>query len=232
LNDKDKNVLIKKIFIDYYESKGKMTNPYLVLLYEYFEPLFLYKYRDLEIGKDDVANDKLIGYYYIFKNLKANNNENKSIIKIFCYNEDTKLVGECGSEIRDRLKLNMKIKASKQAKNASRNFNIIYGFMVLKDGPYVFKVYDGTRDTGAVTLNMKKSKRSEMKGKECDFHSVVELNEMSKKTGIEIAGTQKKKICVVFEYKLREYDYDRHQGKRWFLNSIETMKYSSQLLKK
>ena len=232
LNDKDKNVLIKKIFIDYYESKGKMTNPYLVLLYEYFEPLFLYKYRDLEIGKNDVANDKLIGYYYIFKNLKANNNENKAIMKIFCYNEDTKLVGECGSEIRDRLKLNMKIKASKQAKNASRNYNIIYGFMVLKDGPYVFKVYDGTRDTGAVTLNMKKSKRSEMKGKECDFHSVVELNEMSKKTGIEIAGTQKKKICVIFEYKLREYDYDKHQGKRWFLNSIETMKYSSQLLKK
>jgi hypothetical protein len=120
----------------------------------------------------------------------------------------------------------MKIKMSKEIKNSVKNFNIIYGFMTLKDGPYVFKIYDGTRDTGAVTLNMKKSKRSEMKGKECDFHSIIELNDIAKKLNIKISGTHKKKICLLFEYKLREYDYNNIDGKRWFLNSIQSMKMS------
>ena len=64
LSDKNKNTLLKKIIVDYNESNGNMTSPYLVLLFEYFEPLFLYKYRDLELGKGDKLNDILIGYYY------------------------------------------------------------------------------------------------------------------------------------------------------------------------
>jgi superfamily II DNA or RNA helicase len=226
LSDKNKNTLLKKIIVDYNDSNGNMTNPYLVLLFEYFEPLFLYKYRDLELGRGDKLKDILIGYYYIFNHISIDNNTVKNVMKIFCYNTDTKLVGECRSDIRDKIKLNMKIKMSKEIKNSVKNFNIIYGFMTLKDGPYVFKIYDGTRDTGAVTLDMKKSKRSEMKGKECDFHSIIELNDISKKLNIKISGTHKKKICLLFEYKLREYDYNKIDGKRWFLNSIQSMKMS------
>ena len=78
--------------------------------------------------------------------------------------------------------------------------------MALKGGPYVFKIFDGTRDTGAVTLEMKKSKRSEVKGKECSHHNIFELDDISKRLKIKVDEIQKKNICTMIEYKFREYD--------------------------
>ena len=225
LNDKEKSTLLKKIVLDYYETKGKMSNVYLVQLLRYFEPLLLYKYRDLDVGKSDKANDKLIGYYMVFSDLK--NNGGKASVKIYCYNGETRLISECSTEIRDKIKLNMKIKLAKEARNTVRNFNIIYGFMELKGGPYVFKIFDGTRDTGAVTLEMKKSKRSEVKGKECTHHSLRELENVSKKLDISVKNKNEKAkmgYCVMLEYDLRKYDLERKDGKRWFINSIESMR--------
>ena len=225
LNDKEKSNLIKKIILDYYETKGKMSNVYLVQLMRYFEPLLLYKYRDLEVGKSDKENDKLIGYYVVFPDLK--NNGTKTNVKIYCYNNETKLISECSSEIRDKIKLNMKIKLTKEARNTVRNFNIIYGFMELKGGPYVFKIFDGTSDTGAVTLEMKKSKRSEVKGKECTHHSLPELESVSKKLEVAVKNKDEKAkmaYCVIMEYELRKYDLERKDGKRWFMNAIESMR--------
>jgi len=230
LNDKIKSNLIKKILIDYFETKGKMSHPYMTLLLKYFEPLFLYRYRDLEIGRGDKENDKIIGFYYVFPNLKEENT--KVNVKIFCWNSETRLVSECSTEIRDRIKLNMKVKMAKEAKNSQKNFNIIYGYMALKSGPYVFKIFNGTRDTGAITLEMKKSKRSEVKGKECSHHSMGELEDVSKKLGIKLNDRQKKNICVLLDYYLREYDATKKEGKRWFLNSIEGMKMRAGWVKK
>ena len=224
LNDKEKSNIIKKIILDCINTKGKMSNPYFVLLFRYFQPLFLYKYRDLDIGKANKDDDKLIGFYYIFSEMK---NDNKNIIKFFCYNNDTKMIMECSTDIRDRVKLNMKIKLAKEARNRIMNFNIIYGFMTLKEGPYVFKIFDGTRDTGAVTLEMKKSKRAEVKGKECSHHNIGDLEEVLEKLNIKMNETIKKSklgICILLEYELRKYDIERLNGKRWFFNAIEDMK--------
>jgi len=233
LNDKEKSYLIKKVILDSYETKGKMSSPYLAMLREYFEPLLLYKYRDLDIGKGSGESDKIIGYYYVFSNLKnENEGAGKNNIRIFCYNNETKLVTECSTDIRDRIKLNMKIKLAKEARNSKTPFNIIYGFMALKGGPYVFKIFDGTRDTGAVTLEMKKSKRSEVKGKECSHHNIIELEEVSKKLKIKTKDSQKKNFCVLLEYKLREYESERLEGKRWFMNAIETMRLKAGWTKK
>lgn len=225
LNDKEKTNLLKKIVLDYYESKEKMSNPYLVMLFRYFEPLMLYKYRDFEVGKVNRGNDKLMGFYYVYPSKKEDNK--KSVLKIYCYNVDTRMITECATDIRERVKLNLKIKLTKEARNRVRNFNVIYGFMIFKGGPYVFKVYDGTRDTGAVTLEMKKSKRSEVKGKECKHHSIGELDDVAKKIKMNVKKnikSSKGTFCVLMEYELRKYDLERYEGKRWFLNAIEEMK--------
>jgi hypothetical protein len=223
MNDKDKSNLLKKIILDYYETKGKMSSPYYVMLFRYFEPILIYKYRDLEVGKSNVE-DKVIGFYYIFTDVK---NDEKMIMKFFCYNSETKLINECPSDIRERIKLNMKIKLTKEVRNKVNNFNIIYGFMTLKGGPYVFKIFDSTRDTGAFTLKMEKSKRAEVKGKECIHHAINELEEVATKLKIKWgANTKKSKVglCFVLEYELRRFELERIGGKRWFSNAIEDMK--------
>ena len=217
MNDKEKTNILKKIVLDYYETKGKMSNPYLVMLYRYFSPLLLFD-RDLGIGKN---TDKLIGYYYVF----TSSNDSKNTLKIFCYNKDTKLITECSTDIRERIKTNIQIKLSKEARNRVRNFNIIYGFMTMKKGPYVFKIYDGTRETGAVTLNQRKSKRAEVKGKECGHHNSQELDNLIQKLRLKVAGKQSKiNICFNLEFVLRKYDIEKFEGRRWFLNAIEDMK--------
>jgi hypothetical protein len=223
MNDKDKSNLLKKIIIDYYETRGKMSSPYYVMLFRYFAPLLIYKYRDLEVGKSN-AEDKVIGFYYIFTDMK---NDGKTVMKFFCYNSETKLIMECPSDIRDRIKLNMKIKLTKEARNRVDNFNIIYGFMTLKGGPYVFKIFDSTRDTGAFTLKMEKSKRAEVKGKECTHHAIGELDEVASKLKIKWGENVKKSkvgLCFILEFELRRYELERIGGKRWFSNAIEDMK--------
>jgi hypothetical protein len=134
---------------------------------------------------------------------------------------------ECPSDIRERIKLNIKIKLTKEARNRVENFNIIYGFMTLKGGPYVFKIFDSTRDTGAFTLKMEKSKRAEVKGKECTHHAIGELDEVASKLKIKWGENVKKSkigLCFILEYELRRYELERIGGKRWFSNAIEDMK--------
>ena len=209
--------------MDYYDTKGKMSSPYYAMLLKYFEPLLIYKYRDLEVGIANVE-DKIIGFYYIFTDVK---NDEKTIIKFFCYNSETKLINECSSDIRERIKLNIKIKLTKEKMNKVNNFNIIYGFMTLKGGPYVFKIFDSTRDTGAFTLKMEKSKRAEPKGKECIHHAIGELEEVATKLKIKWGENVKKSkvgLCFILEYELRRFELERIGGKRWFSNSLEDMK--------
>ena len=65
MNDKEKSNLLKKIIMDFYLTKGKMSNPYYVLLFRYFEPLLIYKFRDLEVGK---SNKEIAACMFISEN--------------------------------------------------------------------------------------------------------------------------------------------------------------------
>ena len=97
--------------------------------------------------------------------------------------------------------------------------------MTMKKGPYVFKIYDGTRETGAVTLNQRKSKRAEVKGKECGHHNSQELDNLIQKLRLKVTGKQSKiNICFNLEFVLRKYDIEKLEGRRWFLNAIDDMK--------
>ena len=76
-------------------------------------------------------------------------------------------------------------------------------------------------------MEMKRSKRSEVKGKECKHHSIGELEDVAKKIKLGVKKdlkSSKGMFCVLMEYELRKYDMERYEGKRWFLNAIEEMK--------
>jgi len=237
LKDKEKISLLKKLIIHYYETNGKITNPYYTFLLSYFSPLLLYKYRDIEVGKGAGKDDKIVGFYFIYSYFGNNENSSndKNMLKIFIYNKETQLVGESTGSDVDNVKLNIKIKLRKDYKNREEreDKNDIYGFMEqIKEKPYVFKIYDKTKETKAFTLEMKKSKRSERKGQVCSSYKVEELEELAKKIKIKTSGTQKKNICILIEYFLREYDNQKLNGKKWFINGIDIIKNRINLLKK
>ena len=229
LNDKSKANLIKKVLMDYFETKGKMSHPYQYFLFRYFEPLYLYKSRD-ELGRGYVDDDKIIGFYYVFPE-REEVNVRKSV-KIYCWDKETRLISECDAKRRDTIKLNMKVRLAKEGKNSFKNPNSIYGYMSMKDGPYFFKIFDTTMETGAITKEMKKSKRSEIKGKECSYHSMDDLVEKAKKLGIKLNDKQKRNICVLLEYYLREYDERKKDGRRWFKDCVQEIRERGGFVKK
>jgi hypothetical protein len=227
LTDKNKVNLIKKLIIDYIDTKGKMSHPYQQKLFEYFSPIYLYKNRD-ELGRGYTDDDKIIGFYYIYP--VGEKNEGKRV-KIYCLDKETGLITDCDAKKAESIRLNIRVRLSKMVKNSFKNQNIIRGFMEWKEGPYVFKIFDGTRDTGAQTKEMRKSKRSEVKGKECSYHNMFELEEVSKKLGVKLNDKQKRNICIMIEYQLRENDMTKKDGKRWFKNCVEELLEKISLLK-
>lgn len=71
---------------------------------------------------------------------------------------------------------------------------------------------------------MKASKRSEVRGKECQHHGTKELDEIFLKLKAKETDKQKKTMCINLEYLMREYDAKKYEGKRWFMNAIERVK--------
>ena len=204
LDYKEKTNILKIVLSNYYDTKGKMDNVYYSDILKYMDSYLIFKERDLEYGKErNNKKDKIIGY-------TING-------KYFCYNFDTRLFSECSTDIKDKIKLSRKIRATKESKLDSKAFNNIYGFMEKwKNGKFVFKIFDGTKETGALTLNKSRSKRSEIKGKKCETFSSSELNDISKKLHIDIKAKQIKLICRNIEYSLRLYNLQNKNNLRWF----------------
>lgn len=92
-----------------------------------------------------------------------------------------------------------------------------------KNGDFIFKIFDKTKESGAKTVDNKVSKRSEIKGKKCNNFSNDELKEITSKLGIKDDVKQIKSKCRNIEYMLRKYNLEAHDGKKWFVNSIENL---------
>ena len=208
LPEKEKVALLKNLVQIYHETKGKMEHIYQIELIKYFDPILIYQYRDVETGKEK-DNDVLVGF---------------KMSKYYCYNSSSKMVSECSSELRDKIKLNQKIKNIKEKSKKLVPFNDIYGFMEKwKNGDFIFKIYDGTKASGAKTVDLKVSKRSEIKGKKCLNFSSEELKDLTKKIGIKEDIKQIKSRCRNIEFMLRKYNLENYNGKKWFVNSIENL---------
>jgi len=220
MSDVKKISLLKKVIYNYQETNGKFNHPILSLLFQYFQDLFLYKYKDLEpLKKSNNKKDKLIGFYYIITD-----EGKKPYLKTYCYNYETKLISECQSELRERIKTQLKIKFKKELSSQKYSLHKIYGFMIRKNGSYVFKIYDGTKEKGELTLTMEKSKRSEIRGKQCSHHNIDELKNIVKKLNMENGKISKKTVCFKIEFLLRKNNYYKKENEIWFLDALDFMK--------
>ena len=205
ISNSDKIILLKNLIKDYYKTNGKLSNPYYSKFIEYFDKILLYKNRDL-LKKNNSKNDKIFGF----------NIDNK----FYCVNEANGSISECSTDMKDKLKTIKKLKEINKKKIKDLPYNNIYGFMEKKNDKFIFKVYDNSKETGALTLEMKRSKRSVIKGKKCSTFKSPELLEIIKKLNININETSIKKMCINIEYQLRRLNLDNHKNKKWFKNSL------------
>ena len=217
LTDLKKISLLRKIVYDYVSTNGKMSSPILSILFFYFNDLLLFKGRDMEF-KEKVNNDKLIGFYYFLLEGR------KTRLKTFCLNDETKVITECLKDVKEKIKARLLTKFSKERKSNNLMLNNIYGFMERKDGPYVFKIYNKTKEQVKRTKENERSKRSEVRGKECSSHSLEEIKSLGKILDIKQNKIQKKTGCYELEYVLRKNDIIKLNNRLWFLNSIDFIK--------
>lgn len=210
LPEKEKIALLKNLVQIYYETSGKMEHVYQLELLKYFDSILLFQSRNVDaMESKEKDQDKLIGF---------------KLSKYYCYNPNTKMVIECSSELRDKIKLNQKIKSIKEKGRKMVPYSKIFGFMEKwKNGDFIFKIFDKTKESGAKTVDNKVSKRSEIKGKKCNNFSNDELKEITSKLGIKDDVKQIKSKCRNIEYMLRKYNLEAHDGKKWFVNSIENL---------
>jgi hypothetical protein len=168
--------------------------------------------------KEKVSNDKLIGFYYFLLEGK------KTKLKTYCLNEETRVITECLRDVKDKIKARLLSKFTKERKSNNLVLNNVYGFMERKNGPYVFKIFNKTKEIEKRTKGDEKSKRSEVRGKECSSHSLEEIKTLGKLLDLKQDKIQKKNGCYELEYMLRKNDKIKLNNKIWFLNSIDFVK--------
>lgn len=106
----------------------------------------------------------------------------------------------------------------------SEQLHKIFGIMEkFKKKQWIFKIVDLIKEKGVHTLQQKKSKRSESRGKKCENFKLPELRNVigQLQLPIQIDTITGKNICQTVEFYLRRNDNTMLNKKRWFISSIE-----------
>jgi len=200
LNNNDKKKLLRNAIIRYKENGG---DDFTKLLLKYCSPILIKKYRDIEMmpRKDDVIEGFRMDKEY------------------FLFDKKTNMVIPASRELKEKIRINLQLQEKKKKDN--EKFNRVYGYMQKwKLGNYLFKIYDGTQQKNAITVELKPSKRSEIKGKVCRTYYINDLLNIMKVLKINYNSKSKDDICININFQLRANDIDRVGGKRWFINSL------------
>lgn len=113
----------------------------------------------------------------------------------------------------------------KQQQPKLKNEEII-GQIVYEKKKYLFKIIDRSKYSEELTLSSKKSKRSFITGQTCNFFKKKNLDLIMKKINLKIKGNPvKKELCILIEYQLRLLEKQKKDGKKWFINRNEDIKY-------
>jgi hypothetical protein len=112
--------------------------------------------------------------------------------------------------------------AIKTEKREKKQFSDIYGYLSKnKKGEYQLKLVDKTQDIGSITLEKKKSKRTEITGRVCGTFQVDYLIKYLQKIGVEFTKDQlqsskfKNILCYLIEFLLRKRDITDNRS-IWF----------------
>jgi hypothetical protein len=199
---------IKELLNQYYENKNKFTNELQLLFEKYFSENFIYKNRDVNYGK---SNNKSLGEIVGFTINK----------EFYCYNKESKIFSNCLKDFEEKIKLNIQLRTA--SKKINYNFNDIVGYMEdWKSKEIIFKILDLTKNSGTLTMELKKSRRSEVKGRRCNTYKINDLKNMFEKLNLPFKETNIKNLCINLEYYLRLFDKENKDNKKWFV--IEKIK--------
>ena len=194
---------IKELLNQYYENKMKWTNDIQLLFEKYFSENLIYKNRDVNYGK---SNNKSLGEIVGFTINK----------EYYCYNKESKIFSICLKDFEEKIKINMQLRTA--SKKIKYNYNNIVGYMEdWKSKEIIFKILDLTKNSGTLTMNLKKSKRSEVKGRRCNTFKINDLKNIFEKLNLPFKETNIKDLCITLEYYLRLYDKEKKDNKKWFI---------------
>jgi hypothetical protein len=87
----------------------------------------------------------------------------------------------------------------------------------------VFKILDKTKEKGALTTEMKASRRSEITGRVCHTYKRERLQEIAEYLEIKDLNkiTRIDMVCIYIELALRINDAMRKDSRRWFYRHSE-----------
>lgn len=138
----------------------------------------------------------------------------------YCIEKDT--WKRCDTTFIQLIQFRNNIRYKKSKKDYKKNK--IYGFLAKNSkGMTQFKIFDGTKASGALTLDLKKSGRSAITGRVCMTISKDEQTLLIDKLGMIVSSnndekdTGRKKLCKMFELYLRYYQLINYDKKDWFI---------------
>lgn len=112
--------------------------------------------------------------------------------------------------------------------NLPKTSNDIHGFMKETKGLWQFMILDRTKETGRKTLEEKRSRRSESRGRACNNFDMPYLRRLIEKLAIDdIDNKSRYNFCMKLEHHLRSKDPlfqtgKRLSSKRFFISTMET----------
>jgi len=202
--EKVKNVNMYNVPYDLFFLRMKM----FFLTYSYLENM---GYKDPELKLD--KKSLYVGYYDNIGN------------QVYLWNDNTKRFKHGSTELNNEIYIYFKGILNKFAKIYEQELlSEIYGYMEnsQKDIEKLFKIVDKSKDKGAITIEMKKSKRSEITGRICSTFYLGQLNDLFKELKVHVENLKIKKemYCFLLEWILRNYQKERKNGKLWFRYSV------------
>jgi hypothetical protein len=163
-------------------------------------------------GNEYMVMKKVVDSYekydeYFRKNEIGEIIEFKWLMSRFVWNE----------KIKEWIKNDIKIK-----KFEKKNFHNIYGYLSKnKKGIYQLKLVDKTQDLGSITIEKRKSERTEITGRVCETFQVDFLVKFLEKIGMKIPRNKiessklKNVLCILIEFILRKQN-ETDKRRIWF----------------
>lgn len=141
----------------------------------------------------------------------------------YCFEKNT--WKRCDNNVIQLIQFRDNIKYKKTKEDYKKNK--IYGLLSKNNkGKSQFKIFDGTKASGALTLDLKKSGRSAITGRVCMTISKEDQNTLIDKLGIIISSDSeddekigRKKMCNIIELYLRYNDMINYDKKKWFIKA-------------
>jgi len=199
LSENDIVNLLKNIIIEHNKKKLDKDLEKKILEY-YVNNLFL---EALITNKDKKLNSEILGFK--FRN------------KYYCIKDNNWIL--CGDDIRKRIELLHKKILSRMEK---KEYNILGLITYNKKNEVIFQIVDKNKYKESITLQEKKSKRTEITGRTCETYSLDMLYKLRNELNMKNFKDKGKKtfLCLEIEFFFRLKD-NIDPNRKWLINNAK-----------